>query len=151
MSILPELVPNLQEQINNIKQIETNSKMGKSFLFDFNRGDFVLKDGKLVEIEGIEALKVWVEKILKTEKFKFKIYENSEINEYGVTLLELINKDYPIYFVESEIQREVTEALLKNAEINSVSNFTFSKEGRGLNISFEVSSIYGTTRNEVII
>lgn len=151
MSILPELVPSLQEQVNNINDIETNSKMGKSFLFNFETGDFVLKDGNLVEIEGVEALKVWIKKILKTEKFKFKIYETNKIDEYGVTLLEFINKDYPIYFVQSEIQREITEALLTNPEINDVSSFIFTRETRGLVVTFSVDSIYGTTESEVIL
>lgn len=151
MSILPDLIPSLQEQVNNINEAETTRASGKSFLFDFNTGDFVLKDGKLVEIEGLEALKMWIQKILKTEKFKFKIYETGETNEYGVTLLELINKGYPIYFVQSEIQREITEALLINPEINDISSFIFTRETRGLVVTFTVDSIYGSTESEVIL
>lgn len=40
----------------------------KSYLFDFGSGDFVVRDGKLVECDGIDAIKVWTEKILRTEK-----------------------------------------------------------------------------------
>lgn len=144
------MFPEYEPQLNNIDQ-ETKTTLGKSFLFDFNTGDFVLKDGKLVEVEGIEALKIWIQKILKTEKFKFKIYETGETNEYGVTLLDLINKGYPTYFVQAEIQREITEALLMNPEINDISNFIFARETRGLAVTFTVDSIYGSTENEVIL
>ena len=32
----------------------------KSFLFDFDTGDFNVRDGKLIECDGIEAVKVWI-------------------------------------------------------------------------------------------
>ena len=38
---------------------ETKSSSGtKSYLFDFGSGDFVVRDGKLVECDGIDAIKV---------------------------------------------------------------------------------------------
>lgn len=152
MAILPELVPALQEQVDNINvTAETSTARGKSFLFDFSEGDFVAQDGKLENIEGLESLKVWIQKILRTEKFKFKIYDTGEVNQYGVTLLDLVNRGYPRAFIESEIQREVTEALQRNAEIKEVSGFSFARETRGLRVAFNVNSIYGPDSSEVII
>ena len=40
----------------------------KSYLFDFENGDFIVRDGKLIECDGIESIKAWIEKILRTEK-----------------------------------------------------------------------------------
>lgn len=143
------MFPEYEPQLNtNIEQDKTTS--GKSFLFDFYIGEFVLKDGKLVEVEGIESLKVWIQKILKTEKFKFKIYEIGEVNEYGVTLLDLINSEYPQIFIQSEIEREITEALLRNSEILNVENFIFTRENRFLIVNFDVITIYGSIRQEMI-
>lgn len=142
--MFPEFSPQLQQ--NNQ---ETKTTLGKSFYFDFKSGDFILRDGKLIVTDGIEALKIWIMKILKTEKFKFKIYENGEMSEYGVTLLELINSGYPQFFIQAEIQREVTEALLRNIEITGLSNFIFTREKRTLVVNFDVSSIYGTIQQEV--
>lgn len=51
--------------INN----ESNTSSGtKSYMFDFENGDFVVHDGKLIECDSIDAIKVWIEKILRTEK-----------------------------------------------------------------------------------
>lgn len=50
----------------------------KSYLFDFTTGDFALRDGKLIECDGIESIKVWIEKILRTEKGRYPIYDNTE-------------------------------------------------------------------------
>ena len=121
---------------------------GKSFLFDFNQGDFVIEDGKLKSIDSLEALKMWIVKILKTEKFKFTIYNNTH---YGVSLTELITSDLPMPFIKSEIEREITETLLQNSKIKYVQNFKFERNKRLLTVSFDCSTIYGTVGSEVII
>ena len=119
--MFPDYEPTLNLINSNTTTNETTTN-GKSFLFDFTTGDFVVKDGKLQVIEGIESLKVWIEKILKTEKFKFKIYENGESDEYGITLFELVNSGHPQMFIQAEIQREITETLSKNIKITSIDN-----------------------------
>jgi len=127
----------------NIEKIQSevlSNKIGKSFLFDFEKGDFVLKDGKLVVIEDNEAIKVWIEKVLRTEKFKFKVYEKEDTRlEYGVTLQDLIvGNNYPLEFIQSEMKREVTEALLKHPLIVGLDNWNIEKDNPILRISFKV-------------
>lgn len=139
-------------QDNTIQNDTWNSKKtnkGKSFSFDFFKGDFNVIDGKLQEIDTIEALKLWIEKILKTDKFKFKIYDNTD---YGVTnFKELITSNFPFEFVKAEIERTIKEVLLKNNSIKSVENFKFERNKKLLTVSFDCSTIYGTIENEVIL
>lgn len=146
--ILPELVPTLQEQA---AVTEPAVKRGKSFLFDFTSGDFVTRDGKLQTVDNLESLRVWIAKIIRTEKFKFKIYDTGREDQYGITLLDLVNSGYPKAFIEEEIKREITSALLKNSEIEDVSGFTFTRVKRGLSIAFNIYSVYGQTESVVII
>lgn len=113
--------------------------LGKSFLYDFTQGDFILKDGKLVEVEDIEALKVWVEKVLRTEKFRFKVYEREDKQEYGVTIEDLIGSTLPKAFVESELKREISDALKKNPRIASISNLSTERDGSWLKITFQIN------------
>lgn len=143
--MLPEYEPTLEN--SNIEFTETSTK--KSFLFDFGKGDFSISDGKIQVVEGIEALKVWIQKILNTEKFKFKIYDTGDEEQYGISILDFLNNDYPQAFLYAEIQREITEALLKNPEIVDINNFNFAKNKRTLNVNFDVISIYGTTEQVV--
>ena len=152
MGIFPSINTDLQTQLNNINQTSATTNISKkSFLFDFSKGEFVVKDGNVLVIEGVEALKVWIVKILKTEKFKFKIYETDTVNEYGASLLELVNSGYPKSFVESELKREITEALLRNSNIKSVNSFDFSRDKRTLIVNFIVNSIYGAVEMEVSV
>lgn len=143
------MFPEFSQELQGDIQVEQpNGK--KSFLFDFDKGDFTLKDGKIIETEGIESIKVWIEKILKTEKFKFKVYETADLNEYGVTIMDLVGSDYPLFFIQAEIQREVTEALLRNNSINDVTDFSFSRDRRTIMVSFTVKTIYGSFSKGVI-
>lgn len=142
------------DQNNSIKDNTINSDKttitGKSFLFDFSAGDFLLDDtGNLISVNDIEALKIWITKILKTDKNKFVVYDG--IN-YGITnLKELITSDYPFEFIKAEIESNVREVLLKNTAIKSVQNFKFERNKRLLNVSFDCYTIFGMVQSEVII
>lgn len=150
--MLPDIIDEMN--IDEATENETTDviNVGKSFLFDFNKGDFVLQDGKFIEVYGDESLKVWIEKILRTEKFKFKIYEKyNDTDEYGITLQDLITGyDYPLDFVKSEVEREVTNALLKHPAINRLENWNIEKNNPALKISFVVVLKDGTTLNEEV-
>lgn len=127
----------------------TTSTGGKTFNFDLDAGEFVIKDGKLQTLTGFEALKMWIKKALKTKKNKFRIYGKD--GDYGVTLLDFINSDSPFAFIKAEIQREITEMLLTNDEIKAVGNFSFERGKRTLIVTFTINTIYGTTGEEVTI
>ena len=123
------------------KEISFASSSGsfgtKSYLFDFDIGDFIVRDGKLIECDGIEAVKVWIEKILRTEKGRFKIYDNTE---YGAKLEDLIiGNSYSVAFIESELKREIEDALLQNPQIRSVSNIQITRGINSLTVELEVT------------
>ncbi|MEH7389660.1 DUF2634 domain-containing protein [Bacillus sp. JJ1474] len=144
--MFPEIV-----NIENIP-IENNQdelpEIKPSFLFDFKKGDFVLVNGNPVKVEGIEALKVWIEKTLRTEKYRFKVYEGTD---YGTSLEDLIGQNLPPAFVESELQREINESLLRHPIIDSVSNFDLEKNNSNLTVKFTVNLIGGSEFEQELI
>ena len=108
----------------------------KSYLFDFTTGDFVVRDGKLIECDGIDAIKVWIEKILRTEKGRYPIYDNTE---YGCHLEDLIiGNSYTAEFIEAELKREIEDALKQNSRITSVTNFKISRNKNAITVTLEV-------------
>lgn len=108
----------------------------KSYLFDFTTGDFVVRDGKLIECDGIDAIKVWIEKILRTEKGRHPIYDNTE---YGCHLEDLIiGNSYTTEFIEAELKREIEDALKQNPQITSVTNFKISRNKNAITVTLEV-------------
>ena len=108
----------------------------KSYLFDFTTGDFVVRDGKLIECDGIDAIKVWIEKILRTEKRRYSIYDNTE---YGCHLEDLIiGNSYTAEFIEAELKREIEDALKQNPRITSVTNFKITRNKNAITVTLEV-------------
>ena len=116
---------------------KTKSSSGtKSYLFDFTTGDFIVRDGKLIECDGIEPIKVWIEKILRTEKGRYPIYDNTE---YGCHLENLIiGNSYTAEFIEAELKREIEDALKQNPQITSVTNFNITRNTNAVTVTLEV-------------
>lgn len=123
-----------------ISQINETSSSGKSFLFDFNKGDFVIKDGKFVEIEGVDVIKQWVNATLRTEKFKYFIYQ-----DHGVEIEDILENGFSGELLKIELKRTIKEALEVHEQIQSISNFNFTQVGSAMNITFTVNLTDGTS------
>lgn len=109
----------------------------KTFEWDFKSGDFILKDGKLVEAKEYEYIKIWIEKALRT------VYGTLIYSDYGSEHHNIIGKVFDREFTQAELERTIREALLANEAITSVSGFEFELDGELLSIKFSVSTIYG--------
>lgn len=98
-------------------------------------------------VDGLEALKQAIYKVLNTERYEYPIYSFN----YGVELESLIGKD-PI-FVQVELQRRIRECLMQDDRITDVDNFKFELIGDEIKCTFDVHSIYGeiTASREVNI
>ncbi|WP_456273636.1 DUF2634 domain-containing protein [Bacillus sp. AK031] len=122
---------------------------GKSFLFDFETGEFVFINGKMVEITGKEALKQWIHKTVLTARQRFLVYIDNP--EHGIRAEDLIGTNYPADFINKSMENELTGALLVNKEIISLTNFSAVKSEGKLSVLFTVNSIYDTFQEEVTI
>jgi len=92
--------------------------------------------------DKIEAVKQTVFKILNTERYDNIIYSWN----YGVETKGLYGM--PMSYVQPEIKRRFTEALLQDERINGVSDFIFEVKGHELHVSFFVACNYGKFRAE---
>lgn len=121
--------------------------------FDFETGDFNVLDGAVVQLTKVEALKMWVKKVLLTNKYRFKVYtlDDTVTYDYGVSLESYINTGLPYNIVKAQLQKEITDTLVYNKYIDSCSNFEFERDGSLLTISFTINSTYGDIEEEVTI
>jgi len=125
----------------------TSETVHKTYAWDFEKGDFILCDGKLIELTGLDYIKVWIQKAIRTV-FNSKIYVGTN---YGSEHHSLIGRSFNPSFSQSEYERMIREAMMQNDAITSVSNFSFHQSASKLNIEFDVQSIYGSTREEAMI
>ena len=117
------------------------NNMGKSYIFDFKNGDFELQDGKLIFSDESTALKIWIQKVLRTEKNRYVIYENTA---YGCQLEDLIiGSNFPVAFIESELRREVEDALTQHPKISGISDFYMERLSNSVKVDFRVVLING--------
>ena len=131
-----------------IEENELNVFNGKAFLYDFKTGDFVYKNGAPVLLEGKEALKAWIEKCLRTVKFKALVHRELE---YAPQIEDLIGSVFDVDFVRAEIEREVSEALLRNPYITNIESFNFVVDGSELQADISLNTLYDGDVLEVSI
>ena len=93
-----------------------------------------LKNGdRLVELNGNEALKVWIFKALKTKRNFYEIHSDS----YGNDLDVHIGTVYQESIKNALIISEIKDCLLVNPYIN------YNNDDNNLKVSFNVSTVYG--------
>lgn len=87
--------------------------------------------------DGLEAMRQAVLKILLTERFAHLIYSP----DYGSELRAHIG--YSLGFVQSELQRTISEALMQDDRILRVNEFAFEQKGDSLHVRFTVETSVG--------
>lgn len=93
-------------------------------------------------VNGLEALKQAIYKVLDTEQYEYPIYSFN----YGIAWKALIGEEQP--YVRAEMKRMIQETLLRDNRIREVDGFSFLFTGDMCRCSFNVSSIYGDTKIE---
>lgn len=114
----------------------------KEYAWNFETDKFIYDDsGNHVIVEGNEALKVWIYKALKTERYDYLAYSW----QYGIELKPFIGKVMGVHERFSELKRVITECLMVNPYIVSIDSFEFSEEQHGETVTIKMSltSIYG--------
>ena len=94
-----------------------------------------------------EALKVWVFKALKTERF---IYTDVHSDEYGSELETNIGTIYHKTVKDALMINQIRDTLLVNPYITECYNFVISNEDEYVpQITFNVKTVYGELEMEV--
>ncbi|WP_307745983.1 DUF2634 domain-containing protein [uncultured Phascolarctobacterium sp.] len=93
--------------------------------------------------DELEAMKQVIYKILNTERYQYLIYSWN----YGIELADLFGE--PVFYVVPELERRITEALLQDDRIESVTDFEFDTSKRGtVACTFTVNTIFGEVEAE---
>lgn len=140
MSIFPFI-----DSVTDARMAPASWPVPREYAWDFERGEFVRENGKMVVVEGREAIKIWIYKALLTARYQWPIYSWN----YGSELETLIGSSYSPAATQSEAQRFIKECLLINPYIKSVHNLqTRFREDR-LAIAFTAVTDYGEVSVDV--
>lgn len=136
--IFPDINLKISEVPNELKPL-------KEYAWDFEGNNFLLKDGKFQTVKGAEALKIWIWKAIRTERYRYMAYSF----DYGSEIDSLIGKAYTNGIMKSEIERYLKEALLISPYIYSIESLAINLSGSSINIDFVVNSVYGEVKMNV--
>jgi phage baseplate assembly protein W len=96
-------------------------------------------------VDGVDALKQAIYKILNTERFDYLIYSWN----YGVEIKNLIGEH--ISFVIPELERVIKEAIMQDDRIEDVTDFEFATNKNIVTVKFKVISIEGVADIEKVV
>lgn len=113
----------------------------KEYAINFDTLDPLKNGDRLVELNGNEALKVWIFKALKTKRNFYGIHSGS----YGNNLDEHIGTIYQESVKNALIISEIKDCLLVNPYILDCYNFdlSYNSDDNHLEVSFNISTVYG--------
>lgn len=122
------------------KQTSNESVILKEYNFNINNSKY---NGGIVE--GIEALKIWITKALKTERYKFLIYSW----QFGNESHSLIGMKVSRAFLKTELKRYIEECLMIHEDINGIKDLSVLQNKDILTINFTVLTKYGEVNETV--
>lgn len=140
MNIFPEELEQVEEVLNEANDTSPEDMpVAWEWAFDFESNEFLKNDRGNYKVYGKEALKIWIQKMLQTQKQRYSIYSE----EYGHDLEELMGQHFDETLM-TQIQNELVRALTANPYILDATDFAFErKPGGTLQVSFQIQSIYG--------
>ena len=128
MAIIPQSLEEAElEVVETVVQIEPS--LTYSLLPDSIGG----------KIDGLEAIRQFIAKAIKTARDRFLIYDD----QYGCDLESLIGASVTRELLEEEIPRVITEALIYDDRISDVVDFVITNEGDKVFVSFTALLVNG--------
>ena len=120
----------------------------KEYAIDFKTGEYIKDENNDVNVlEKNEALKVWIFKALKTERFR---YTDVHSDNYGSELETNIGTIYQKSVKDALMINQIRDTLLVNPYILECYNFEISNEDEYVpQITFNVKTVYGELEMEV--
>ena len=119
------------------EQRADNLPLYKEVAWDFENNIPILEKGDFRIVTGNEAIKTWVYKTLKTERFRYLIYTW----DYGSELDDLIGKNYTPNLTKAECIRYIREALLVNPYIRNVSDIVVTFDAGRLFVTGSMDTV----------
>lgn len=132
MSIFPQF--DNVEVVNNV-----TLPLYKDVAWDFVNNRPLMYNNDFKIVEGNEAIKSWIYRAIKTQRFRHIIYSW----DFGSEIESLISQRYTKDLIKAEVERYVKEALLINEYIQSVDVVNVNFESDVLSVDVNVTTIYG--------
>ena len=121
----------------------------KEYAWDFDNDCFIYdSDGNHKVVEQNEALKVWVYKTLKVERYRYRAYND----DYGMELEQFVGKNPNNPETAETLKRFIREGLLVNPYIEKINSIDVTvQEHDYLELTIDLTTIYGDLTTTVTV
>ena len=126
---------------------QTELTLFREWAVDWERGGLALRDGEPYLVEGTEALKIWVQLVLRPQCRRFAY--SAHTHQYGNELETLLGRCADSGIRESQLRRMVRDALLVNPYITEVDGFAVTQSGSTVTVACTVHTLYDSFETEV--
>lgn len=123
----------------DVKIDDIKTTIPREYAWDFELNDFVLKNGAPYIVEGIDALKIWIYKTLKTERYEHLAYSW----DYGTELKSLLGTKMQKSAGEAAFKSALVDALMINPNITGVNNVRADISKGAWQVEAVVMTAYG--------
>lgn len=111
----------------------------KDIAIDFKTGSPIIENNAFKIVEENEALKVWVYRALKIDRFSHLMYSW----DFGNEVMTLVNQGYTPQLTKVEVKRFIEEALYVHPYIEDINITNIDFYNSALSVSMIITSIYG--------
>lgn len=123
------MIPSNNSLLTTELEIVVEPSKNYRMIFDRNRIDKT--------VDGKEAMKQVIYKILNTERYQYVIYSWN----YGIELMDLYGQNPDL--VCPILEQRIKEALIQDDRINDVVNFEFFINKNSILVTFTAKTIFG--------
>lgn len=125
----------------DIKDLEPDTvKVPIEYEYDFENNCLTGK-----KVQGIEAIKIWILKALKVERYQYLVYSH----DYGVELEGYIGKSYDNALIQCDLASSIEEALKINPYIKGIEEFESTFKDEVLACKFRAITDFGEVTIDV--
>lgn len=118
--------------------------IGRVPAFDPDSSTFLIKDGALVERRGREAVRQWIDLMLRQQIDRVPIYRTDREVKIGIDH-QMIGSKLPTGLQNAEVERQIRETMSYCPAIRTVQDFSVSRRGRSCRIAFTAVLYTGET------
>lgn len=96
-------------------------------------------------VEGLDAVEMWVQLALRTKRYEWLIFSW----DYGEEYTDLLGYSYTQEYLESEVERMITECVTQHSYITGIQDLTVTVEKDKLHITFTLLTDLGEVEIDV--
>lgn len=96
-------------------------------------------------VENLDAIEMWVQLALRTKRYEWVIFSW----DYGEEYTDLLGYSYTKEYLDSEVERMITECVTQHPYITGIEDLTVEVEEGHLHITFTLITDFGEVEIDV--